>query len=77
MSRRRGSAGQGRSRALQRARLGKDTGRRAWKDEKPLRRLKPPQEGFELDAGKEFQAVSSYCKDLRGEDGDFGSEAPR
>lgn len=57
MSRRRGSAGQGRSRALQKARLGKDTRRRAWKDEKRLWRLTPPQEGFESDAGKEFRAV--------------------
>lgn len=57
MSRRRGSAGQGRNRALQRSRFWKDTGRRACKDVEQLRRLTPPQEGFELDAGKEFQAV--------------------
>lgn len=57
MSRRRGLAGQGGSRALQRARLRKDTGRPAGKDEERLRSLTPRPEGFELHAGKELQAV--------------------
>ncbi|XP_011382079.1 zinc finger protein 496 isoform X2 [Pteropus alecto] len=55
MSRRRG-------RALQRARQGEDSGRPAWKDEERPRRLTPPQEGFELDAGKEPQAASACVK---------------
>lgn len=57
MSRRRGLVGQGRSRARQRARLWKDTGRPTGKDEERLRRLTPRPERFELDAGKEFQAL--------------------
>ncbi|XDC75755.1 hypothetical protein R6Z07F_006928 [Ovis aries] len=35
------------------------------------RRRLPPPEGFEVDAEKEFHAVSSFCKGLKGKDGPF------